>query len=205
MGLGRSNQTGPSLTPINSSSLHELDSCGPTHSEAVEKGVVGLSQELLLRPSLQPNYKSSDGNEGNVTHNWEVGKNRENLGQENDCLKIHKYDDNLYEQSLSSLISVFGRPLLPRGISGLGGINEDEDLEPLRVVAVNSREWGVDFSSAIIEEGEGLGAAGQRTKEAQNESSKLWTYESWETVVWLNLAISLDSPLRGLKRRLRNY
>ena len=62
-------------------------------------------------------------NEGNVTHNWEVGENREGLGQENDCLKIHKYDDNLYEQSPSSLISVFGRPLLPGGIFGLRGVS----------------------------------------------------------------------------------
>ena len=78
-------------------------------------------------------------------------------------LKIHRYDDNLYVQSPSSLISVFGRPLLPGGISGLGGINGDEDLEPLRVVAADGREWGVDFLGALIEEGEGLGAAGQRT------------------------------------------
>ena len=179
LGSGCSNRTGPGPTLNNSSSLHELGSCGPTCSEVVEKGV-GLSQELLLRSPLQPNYKCSNGNEGNVTHNWEVGENREDLSQENDCLKIHKYDDNLYEQSPSSLISVFGRPLLPGGISGLRGINEDEDLEPLRVVAADVTEWGVDFSGALIEEGEGLGAVGQRTKEAQNESSELWTYERWE-------------------------
>ena len=35
----------------------------------------------------------------------------------------------------------------------------------------------MDFSGALIEEGEGLEAAGQRTKKAQNESSELWTYE----------------------------
>ena len=48
LGSGRSNRTGPSPTPNISSSLHELGSCGPTCSEAVENGV-GLSQELLLR------------------------------------------------------------------------------------------------------------------------------------------------------------
>ena len=139
LGSGRPNQTGPGPTPNISSSLHELGSCGPTCSEAVEKGV-GLSQELLLRFALQPNHKCSDGIEGNVIHNWEVGENREDHSQENDCLKIHRYDDNLYEQSTSSLISVFGLPLLPRDISGLGGINGEEDLEPLRVVAADGRE-----------------------------------------------------------------
>ena len=107
------------------------------------------------------------GKEGNVTHNWEEGEIREDLGQENDCVNIHRYGDNLYEQSPSSLISVFFRPLLSGGFSGLGGTNGDEDLEPLRVVAADGREWGVDCSGVIIEEMEKLGAVDQRTKEAQ--------------------------------------
>ena len=181
LGLGRPNRTGPGPSPNISSSLHELGSYEPNCSEAVEKRV-GLSQELQLKSSLQPNHKCScsDGIEESVTHNWEAGENREDHSQENKCLKIHRYDDNLYEQSTSALISVFGRPLLPGDISGLWGFNGEEDLEPLRVVAADGREWGVDFSGALIEEGEGLEAAGQRTNEAQNESSELWTYESWE-------------------------
>ena len=51
LGSGRSNRTGPGPTPNISSSLHELGSCGPTCSEAMEKGV-GLSQEMLLRSPL---------------------------------------------------------------------------------------------------------------------------------------------------------
>ena len=123
---------------------------------------------------MQPNHKCScsDGIDENVIHNWEAGENREDHSQENECLKIHKYDDNLYVQSTSALISVFGRPLLPGDISGLGGINGEEDLEPLRVVAVDGREWGVDFSGALTEEGEGLEADGHRTNGAQNEASE---------------------------------
>ena len=111
---------------------------------------------------LQQNHKCSCyvDTEGNNKHNWKVGENRENHSQENECLNIHRYDDNIYEQSTSALIYVFGRPLLPGDISGLGGINGEEDLEPLRVVAADGREWGVEFLGALIEEGEGLVAAG---------------------------------------------
>ena len=93
------------------------------------------------------------------------------LGLDN-CVDMHKYGDNLYEQSPSPLFSVFGRPLLSGGFSGLGSATENEDLEPLRVVAAaNGSEWGLECSSVIIEAREELGEDGQRTKEAQNESS----------------------------------
>ena len=90
----------------------------------------------------------------------------EDLAQENDRVYMNMYGDNLYEQSPSSLFSVFGCPLLPGGFSGLGGTIGDEDLEPLRVVAADGKEWGLDCSGAIIEVGEELGVAGQRTEEA---------------------------------------
>ena len=64
------------------------------------------------------------------------------------------------------------------GGGGGGGTIGDEDLEPLRVVAADGREWGLDCSNAILEEGEELGVAGQRIEEAQNESLEIWTYES---------------------------
>ena len=48
------------------------------------------------------------------------------------------------------------------------------------MVAADGREWGVDFSGALIEEGEGLVAAGRRTNEVQNDALEPWTYERWE-------------------------
>ena len=102
------------------------------------------------------------GKEGNATHIWEEGEFREDLAQENDHAYMNRYGDNLYEQCPSTLLSVFGRPLLPGGFSGLGGTIGDEDLEPLRVVAADGREWGLDCLGAIIEVGEELGVAGQR-------------------------------------------
>ena len=45
----------------------------------------------------------------------------------------------------SPIFSVFGRHLLSRGSSGLGDFHEHEalgEMEPLRVVSVDDREWG---------------------------------------------------------------
>ena len=127
---------------------------------------------MQLRSPLQQNHKcsfSGDTDE-NDKHKWKVGENREVHSQENEGLNILRYEDNISEQSTSALISVFGRPLLPGEISGLGGINGEEDLEPLRMVAIDGREWGVDFSGSLIEKGEGLVAADSRTNEVQNEA-----------------------------------
>ena len=97
---------------------------------------------------------------------------------------------------------VFCRPLLSGGFSGLGGTNGDEDLEPLRVVAADGREWGVDCSGVIIEEGEKLGAVDQRTEEAQNESSEIWTYESWESSCLTKFSDFLGFPIKGFENEI---
>ena len=65
------------------------------------------------------------GKEGNVTHILEEGEFKKGLVEEDDCVDVHKYGDNLYEQSPSPLFSVFGLPLLSRGFSGLGGAIEN--------------------------------------------------------------------------------
>ena len=61
---------------------------------------------------------------------------------------------------------VFGRPLLSGGSSGLGSSSECEDLEPLRVVATDGSEWGLECSDAMIEAREELGEDGQSMEEA---------------------------------------
>ena len=57
---------------------------------------------------------------------------------------MNRYGDNLYVQSIPTPFSVFYRPLLLGGFSGLGGIFANKDLEPLRVVAADGREWGLE-------------------------------------------------------------
>ena len=201
--LGWPNRTSPSPNPNIGSSLQDVGYCGPNCSEAVQRGV-GLTQEMQLRSPQQQIHKfsSSDGMEGNVRHRWEDGENREEHSQENDCINTHRYDDNLYEQFPSALISVFGRPLLPGDISGLGGFNGEEDLEPLRVVAADGREWGVKSSGALIEEGEGLAVADRKSNEVQNESSELWTYESWEKSCLAKFSDFLGFPTKGFEKEI---
>ena len=203
--VGQPNRMGPGPKPSISSPFNKLGSCGHTCSKAAEKGV-GLRQEMQLRSPLQQNHKCSCsvGTDRNDKHNWKVGENREDHSQENECLNIHRYDDNIYEQSPSALISVFGRPLLPGDISGLGGINGEEDLEPLRVVATDGREWGVEFSGALIEEGEGLVAAGRRTNEVQNEASEFRTYERWEKSCLAKFSDFLGFPTKGFEKEITN-
>ena len=200
---GRPNRTSLGPNPNIGSSLINVGYCGPNCSEAVQRGA-GLTQEMQLRSPLQQIHKcsSSDGMEGNVRHRWEDGENREEHSQENDCLNTHRYDDNLYEQSLSALISVFGRPLLLGDISGLGGFNGEEDLEPLKVVAADGRECGVKFSGALIEEGEGLAVADRKSNEVQNESSELWTYESWEKSCLAKFSDFLGFPTKGFEKEI---
>ena len=78
-----------------------------------------------------------------------------------------------YMNSLPLLFSLFLVVLCYQGVfQAWGGTIGDEDLVPLRVVALVGKEWGLDCSCTIIELGEELGVAGQRTKEAQNESSE---------------------------------
>ena len=73
------------------------------------------------------------------------------------------------------------------------------------MVAADNRVWGVDFSGALIEEGEGLGATSQRTKEVQNESSELWTYERWENSCLAKFSDFLGFPTKGFEKEITEF
>ena len=78
----------------------------------------------------------------------------------------------------SPIFSVFGRPLLTGGSSGLGEFLENEtlgDMEPLRVVSVDGREWGIGIDSALIEDGQ----ESVKEKSAKN-SPECMGYNNWE-------------------------
>ena len=169
---------------------------------------VRLRQSLLSRfviPSDCKNPISSSlnvGQKGKALHTGEEDELREDLVQEDGCDHMNRYGDNLYVQFTPSPFSVFGRPLLPRGFSGSGGIFADKDLEPHRVVAADGREWGLECSRAIIDIGEELGEVGQRKAEAQNESSETWTYESWESRFLAKFSDFLGFPTKGFEMEI---
>ena len=167
LGLGRPNCMDLGPTPYINSYPYVLGSDGFICSKAMEKGDA-LSKEVQSRPSLQPSHRCSCfvGIEEKVTHNWEADENREDHSQGNESLKTNRYDDNPYIQSTSAIISVFGCPLLSGDTSGLGVSNEIDDLEPLRVVEADGREWGVDFSVAPDEDGGRVEAVCQKTIES---------------------------------------
>ena len=115
---------------------------------------------------------------------------------------MNRYGDNLYVQSTPTPFSVFGCPLLPGGFSGPGGSFVDKDLEPLRVVAVDGREWGLECSGATIDVGEVLCEVGQRKTEAQNESSETWSYESCENICLAKFSDFLGFPTKGFGKEI---
>ena len=78
----------------------------------------------------------------------------------------------------SPLFSVFGRPLLTGGSSGLGEFLENEilgDMEPLRVASVDGSEWGTGIDSALIEDGQ----ESVNEKSAKSRPESLG-YDNWE-------------------------
>ena len=92
--------------------------------------------------------------------------------------------------------------MLLGGFLGPRGSFADKDLESLRVVAADGREWGLECSGATIDVGEELGEVGQRKMEAQNESSETWTYESWESSCLAKFSDFLGFPTKGFENEI---
>ena len=102
-------------------------------------------------------------------------------------LRIHakgsRFDTLSSADCSSPLFFVFGRPLLSGGSSGLGDLHEHEsfgDMEPLRVVSSDGREWGKGIANALMEDVQDLGGSGSLKGEADTISSESTGYNNWE-------------------------
>ena len=87
------------------------------------------------------------------------------------------------ENSPSSLISVFGQPLLSGVLQARGGSLESNglvDLEPPRVVEADGSEWGLESSGALVVLEESSVGAGQQVEEAVSVASEGSSNEKWE-------------------------
>ena len=76
------------------------------------------------------------------------------------------------------LFSVFGRPLLTGGSSGLGDYLENEtlgDMEPLRVVSADGSEWGKEIESELTVESQV-----SVEEEPSKNRPELMGYNNWE-------------------------
>ena len=168
----------------------------------------GLKQGPLLRPPMPFEGRSSISSysnideEGNKEHSREEGEIREDLPQDGDCVYMKRYEDNLNDQSPSSRFSIFGRPLLPGGFSGLGGTSRYEDLELMRMEADDGRVWGGDAALATIVAGEVARVDGRRMGEAQHEPIGSWMYDSWESSCLAKFSEFLGFPTKGVDKEI---
>ena len=185
MGLDRAHLGNPSPVFFNRSLLNGSDSLDYNGSEAQEMGMgAELRQGLCSRDTSPSSCKRlilSTKNDGQKEQSIQSGEDEEfskDLPHKHGCDHTNRYDDNLYAQSPPFPFSVFGRPLLPGGFSCLGGIFRVKDLEPLRVVATDGKEWGRERFRALTIRGEESGEDGQTEGEVQYETSETGTYEN---------------------------
>ena len=210
-GLGLDYRAALCPDSTNRSLLNGLILFEPTCSKAQDAVLeTGLSQGLLSRfvensDSLGPISCSPDeGQEGIALHHGEGDELSEVAAQEDGYNLKNRYDDNLYAQSTPIPISVFGRPLLSRGFLGQGVSSPDKALVPLRVVAADGREWGLESPGAIIDVGEEIGEASQRKTKVQFELLENWNYGSWESSCLAKFSEFLGFPTKGFEKEILN-
>ena len=111
-----------------------------------------------------------------------------------------RYETESSSISFSPLCSVFGRPLLYGGPSGLGNYHGDEemgDLEPLRMVLADGIEWGEktseDFMDTIIE----TEGCGDRKEEGPKTPTECLGYDNWENNCLIKFSEFLGIPTVG--------
>ena len=103
------------------------------------------------------------------------------------------------------IFSVFGRPLLSGDSSGLGDFHEYEalgELEPLRVVSVDGREWGKGIAVAPTEGGQAEGGLGSLRKEPSKVSPDCMGYNSWEDSCLIKFSEYLGVTTTGFEEEI---
>ena len=102
----------------------------------------------------------------------------------------------------SSLISVFGRPLLSGGPSDLGDFFVNEtvgDLEPLRVVSVDGREWGKGTESVLT-----VGDQETGKEEPEKKHPECMGYKNWEDSCLFKFSEFLGVTTLGFEEEILN-
>ena len=146
-------------------------------------------------------------------HNWKERGRRDDQvvasSLENDD---SRYVRPNHEDSPSTMISVFGRPLLMGGSSGQDGslkLKKLDNLEPLRMVTVDGRELGLESSDVPEVIKEGPGGEGQQGEESASEVSKDLCYEKWEDSCLIKFSeflgfstVGFESEILGLLSKI---
>ena len=146
-------------------------------------------------------------------HIWEEGSRRDDQVEAPPLVDDDsRYVESNPEDSPSSMISVFGRPLLLGGSLGQEGSlkpKETDDLEPLRMVAVDGREWGLESSGALVVIEEGPVGEGQQGEESASVELEALGYEKWEDSCLIKfseflgfLTVGFESEILGLLSKI---
>ena len=101
--------------------------------------------------------------------------------------------------------SVFGRPLLSRDSSGLGDFHEYEalgEMEPLRVVLVDGREWGKGIAVAPLEGVQAVGGLGSLREEPSKVCPDCMGYNSWEDSCLIKFSEYLGVTTAGFEEEI---
>ena len=153
-----SGQLGPSPSQFRGPIMdgpNQLDHKG--FEEKVEGEVYGLNQDSVLRLPSPPEYRASISSEsyiaeeGNKKFSKEDGVITVDQPQEDDREQTKRYADKLYDQSPSSGFSVFRRPLLLGGCSGVGGTYGIKDLETVRNEGVDDGVRGKVVAERVLQ------------------------------------------------------
>ena len=117
-----------------------------------------------------------------------------------------------HEESFSNMISVFGRPLLMGGSSGQDvslKLKNLDNLEPLRMVTADGREWGLESSEVLEVIKEGPSGEGQQEEESAYEVSEDLGYGKWEDSCLIKFSeflgfstVGFESEILGLLSKI---
>ena len=106
----------------------------------------------------------------------------------------------------SPCFSVFGRPLLSGGSSGLGEIFHENvdvgEMEPLRVVSADGREWGKGIAEDPTKGSQAVVAFGSLSEESPNVSPDCMGYNSWEDSCLIKFSEYLGIKTTGFEEEI---
>ena len=80
--------------------------------------------------------------------------------------------------------------------------NEVDDLEPLRMVVVDGREWGLESSGAFVAIEEGSVGEGQQGEESASVDSEVSGYEKWEDSCLIKFSEFLGFSIVGFESEI---
>ena len=125
------------------------------------------------------------------------------------ALRIHAKGSRFESLSLVDCSSppffVFGRPLLPGGSSGLGDFHEHEvlgDMDPLRVVSVDGREWGKGIANALMEDVQESAGLESLKEEPANVRPECMGYNNWEDSCLIKFSEFLGVTTAGFEEEI---